>query len=84
VKDTDSDYAASATYYYSHINYDQQNFATALKGFNTLTGHPTFKSIVPYYISQIYYQEGNYDKLLETAPDLFKELKGREKMKLPN
>jgi TolA-binding protein len=79
VKDTDSDYAASATYYYSHINYDQQNFATALKGFNTLTGHPTFKSIVPYYISQIYYQEGNYDKLLETAPDLFKEAKGQRK-----
>jgi len=79
VKDTDSPYAASANYYYSHINYENGNFATALKGFESLRDHPSFKSIVPYYISQIYYQEENYEKLLNTAPQLFEEAKGPRK-----
>ncbi len=79
VKDSKSNYAASATYYYSHINYDEKNFPTAIKGFESLSDDPSFKSIVPYYISQIYYQEGNYEKLLNTAPKLFEEAKGPRK-----
>lgn len=79
LKDSKSSYAPSATYYYSHINYDDKNFATALKGFESLKDNPSFKSIVPYYISQIYYQEENYEKLLSTAPQLFEEAKGPRK-----
>ncbi len=79
VKDSKSSYAPSATYYYAHINYDEKNFPSALKGFESLQENSTFKSIVPYYICQIYYQEENYDKLLETAPKLFEEAKGPRK-----
>ncbi|NOR86577.1 MAG: tetratricopeptide repeat protein [Bacteroidales bacterium] len=79
VKDSNSSYAASATYYYSHINYEDKNYPSALKGFFKLENDAVFKSIVPYYISQIYYQEENYEKLLETAPRLFKEAKGARK-----
>lgn len=79
VKDSNSSYAPSATYYYSHINYDDKNFATALKGFESLKDNSSFKSIVPYYICQIYYQEENYEKLLNTAPQLFEEAKGPRK-----
>ncbi len=79
VKDSNSSYAASATYYYAHINYESKNYPTALKGFLKLESDPVFKSIVPYYISQIYYQEENYEKLLQTAPRLFKEAKGARK-----
>ena len=55
VKDTDSKFAAPATYYYSHIAYHQQNYATALKGFKTLEEHELFAPIAPFYISQIYF-----------------------------
>lgn len=79
VKDSNSSYASSATYYYSHINYNEKNYPSALKGFVKLENDPVFKSIVPYYISQIYYQEENYEKLLETAPKLFEEAKGPRK-----
>ena len=79
VKDSNSSYAASATYYYSHINYDEKNYPTALKGFLKLENDPVFKTIVPYYISQIYYQEEDYKKLLETAPELFERAKGARK-----
>lgn len=79
VKDSKSSYAASATYYYAHISYEAKNFPTALKGFLKLENDKVFKSIVPYYISQIYYKEENYEKLLETAPKLFGEAKGPRK-----
>lgn len=79
VKDSETSYAPSATYYYAHINYEEKNFASALKGFERIKDNPSFKSIVPYYISQIYYQEGDYDQLLHTAPQLFEDAKGPRK-----
>lgn len=75
VKDSKSSYAPSATYYYAHVNYEEKNFPSAVKGFLALEDDPSFKAIVPYYICQIYYQEGEYDKLLEKAPKLFEEAK---------
>lgn len=82
VKDTKSSYAPSATYYYAHINYEEKNFPSAVKGFLTLENEPSFKAIVPYYICQIYYQEGEYDKLLEKAPQLFEVAKEPRKTEI--
>ncbi len=79
VKDSKSTYAPSATYYYAHINYDEKNFPSALKGFLSLKDDPTFKAIAPYYICQIYYQEKDYEKLLEIGPQLFKDAQGPRK-----
>ncbi len=82
VKDSKTSYAASATYYYSHINYEDKKFDAALKGFQSLTDDPVFKTIVPCYISQIYYQKGDYDKLLQIAPKIFENAKGLRKNKI--
>ena len=79
VKDSKSSYAPSATYYYAHINYESKNYPSALKGFIKLDDDPVFKSIVPYYICQIYYQQEEYEKLIETAPTLFEEARGTRK-----
>ena len=79
VKDSKSSYSSSATYYYAHIKYEDKNFTSALKGFKKLENDPVFKSIVPYYICQIYYQEEAYDKLIEIAPALYKEARGDRK-----
>jgi len=79
VKDSKSSYAPSATYYYAHIKYEEKSFVSALKGFETLENDPVFKTIVPYYICQIYYQQENYHKLIEVAPLLFEEAEGNRK-----
>lgn len=70
VKDTDSKFAAPATYYYSHIAYHQQNYATALKGFKTLEEHELFAPIAPFYISQIYFFQGDYQRVIDYTPPL--------------
>jgi len=68
VKDKNSEYSQAATYYYSHIAYDQKDYETALSGFQRLSKDPNFSPVVPYYITQIYYLQKKYDELLAYAP----------------
>ncbi|MFC2151904.1 tetratricopeptide repeat protein, partial [Bacteroidota bacterium] len=70
IKDINTKYSAPATYYYSHIAYQDKNYETALQGFQKLNENETFAPVVPYYITQIYYLQGRYDEVLEYAPAL--------------
>lgn len=70
VKDSDSQYGAPALYYYSHIAYQEESYQLALEGFEKLLGDARFKEVVPYYIAQIYYLQGNYEKVTEFAPKI--------------
>ncbi len=70
IKDTDNKYSSPATYYYSHIAYHQKKYATALKGFENLKDDPTFSPLVPYYISQIFYLQRDWEKVVSYAPKL--------------
>ncbi len=70
IRDSNSLYHPPATYFRSHIAYTSGDYRKALKGFKILRDDPTFKSIVPFYIAQIYYLEGEDDKLMEMAPGL--------------
>lgn len=63
-------YTNTAIYYVSHIQYSKKNYETALNGFLKLQADPAFKPVVPYYISQIYYLQGKYDKVIEYSPGL--------------
>ncbi len=67
IKDMESKYTSPALYYYSHIAYDQGNYATALNGFLKLVDDETFAAIAPYYIAQIYYLQKNFEKVIEFA-----------------
>ncbi len=68
--DVDTDYTPPAIYYFSAIAYENGFYKTALEGFERLKGDETFGSIVPFYITQIYYLNRNYDGILEMAPAL--------------
>ncbi len=63
-------YQPPALYYYSHIAYEEKNYQTALEGFVKLKYNPNFSETVPYYITQIYYLQGNFEKLLAYAPPI--------------
>ncbi len=79
IKDGDSKYATPALYYYSHINYIDKNYETALQGFLKLRNDNTFSSIAPYYISQIYFLQGKYDQVIEYAPNLLDSVNTKRK-----
>jgi len=75
-KDATSIYGTMSLYFYSHIKYISQQYQTALNGFIELKEQPAFASIVPYYISQIYYNQEKYDELIEYAPSLLDSISG--------
>lgn len=73
IKDVDNKYMFPATYYYSHIAYNEKNYETALQGFNKLVSNETFGSVVPYYITQIYFIQGKYSQVVKEAPKLLND-----------
>ncbi|HIP37094.1 MAG TPA: tetratricopeptide repeat protein [Crocinitomix sp.] len=70
VIDKGSKYSDPALYYYSHIAYTNKDYQVALDGFLKLNENPAFSKTVPYYIAQIYYLQGNYEKVTKYAPNL--------------
>jgi TolA-binding protein len=73
IKDKDNKYMNPAIYYYSHISYTEKNYGTALEGFNKLVNNETFGTVVPYYITQIYFIQGKYETVTKTAPSLLND-----------
>ncbi len=73
IKDVDNKYAAPANYYYSHIAYQEKKYEIALQGFNRLANDETFGTIVPYYITQIYFIQGKYSEVVKNAPALLND-----------
>ncbi|MFM7218463.1 MAG: tetratricopeptide repeat protein, partial [Bacteroidota bacterium] len=69
VKDKDTKYATAAQYYYAHMAYVNRNYETALREFLKLRQSESFAPVAPYYITQIYYKQGNFEKVLEYAPN---------------
>lgn len=70
IKDVDNKYNAPALYYYAHIAYLNENNETALQNFQKLSKNEIFAPIVPYYITQIYFRQDRYDKVIDYAPAL--------------
>jgi TolA-binding protein len=70
INDSSSLYYGPATYFRSHIAYLEHDYNKAIKGFNKLRDDDIFKNIVPYYLAQIYYLQGNYEELLTMGPGL--------------
>ncbi len=74
ILNTDNRYSAPATYYYSHIHYEQKNYETALNGFLSLKDDETFSPISPYYVTQIYFMQKKWKKVIEYAPGLLESV----------
>ena len=72
--DLDTKYTSPALYYYSHIHYDEENYQTALNGFLRLTKDKTFGPVAPYYIVQIYYEQGMYKEITEFTPGILENV----------
>ncbi|MBL7922609.1 MAG: tetratricopeptide repeat protein [Bacteroidia bacterium] len=62
-----SKYQTAAQYYYGHIAYSNNNYKTALEYFSKLDSSATFGPLVPYYITQMYFEQGKYDDVIQYA-----------------
>lgn len=65
IRNTENPYQKPAIYYYAHLSYEDQKYAAALENFQKIANEPGYKAIVPYYITQIYYFQGEYQKSID-------------------
>ena len=79
IKDGTSQYAAPATYYYSHLAYTEGNFMIALQGFEKLLTDDRFKAAVPYYVANIYYQQKKYDQVIQFGDNILDSVSAADK-----
>lgn len=70
LKQMDTRYNTTASYYYGYTQYTQGNFDEALPDFLNLENTPEYSHIVPYYIIQIYYNKKEYGQIMNRAEDL--------------
>jgi tetratricopeptide (TPR) repeat protein len=67
IKDKDSDYKIPSLYYYSHLEYLNKNYKTALEGFNFVIEDSRFVDIALFYIAKIHYHLGEYEVAIKRA-----------------
>ena len=66
----DSRYKVRGTYYYAYCMYKLERYDKALPALEQLENEPAYAKTVPYYITQIYYAQGNYEEAEKRANDL--------------
>ncbi len=70
VKRQSNAYAPASSYYAGFIEYSKSQFEEALFDLKKAEASPSYASIVPYLIANIYYKQGRYDTLIEYANSL--------------
>ena len=62
-------YQDAAKYYYSHIQYQRGRDDESLRYFDQLREHPVYGRVVPAYLMQLNYRNGNYEAVLRDGPE---------------
>ncbi len=53
-----------ANYYYAFISFNEKKYDEALAGFEIAMNLPEYQSVIPFYITEIYYFKGDRDKAI--------------------
>ena len=77
-----SPYQDDARYYYAHVQYVNKNYNEAKFHFKKIEDSPKYKGIIPLYMTQIDYVEGNYNAVIEGADEVLDNVKGQQKVEL--
>jgi tetratricopeptide (TPR) repeat protein len=56
-----------ANYYYGFISFYEKNYPEALTSIRIVENQPSYTKIVPYYVAQIYYFQGEKDQAIDYA-----------------
>lgn len=62
-----------ANYYFGFISFFEKDYKSAMDAFKKVEGEPTYQKLVPYYITEIMYFNGDKDKALEYGEKKLKQ-----------
>ena len=72
-EDKTTPYYYPANYYAGFCSFQEEKFKDALTYFDKASGSQKYGKEIPYYITQIYFAQKNYDAVLDYAPAKVKE-----------
>ena len=70
---TDNRYTSRATYYSAYCLYKEEKYDKALPIFKAMENNPEYAKTVPYFLTQIYYAQGEYEEVATRAEKLLRE-----------
>lgn len=82
IKNANNKYKEPATYYYGFISFYDKKYNDAQKSFEKLKTSTLYEDVVPYYLVQIYYLTGEYQKTIDYAESLLTNLKTKNRKEL--
>ncbi len=68
----DGKYYMAGNYYYGLLAYNESKYKQALQSFDRIKDEKEYRTIVPYYIAEIYYFSGARDKAQKLAEEIIK------------
>ncbi len=71
-REMEGPYRERSIYYLAYMEYQAEHYDAALEDFLLLRDNPDFKSEVPYFLTQIYFKDQQYEKVLQVAPEVSK------------
>ena len=75
-------YREQSRYYYAHIQYVKEKYNEALPHFRQLRTHPDYAKVVPAYIMQIDYLNGDYQSVIEEGRDAIQQADKKRKSEM--
>jgi tetratricopeptide (TPR) repeat protein len=69
----DSEYYEMANYYYGLASYYDKEYDNAVVAFKKIEKDPKYKNVIPYYITQIYFQEKQYQEVINYAEPIIEQ-----------
>ena len=75
-------YGAQAKYYYGYIAYNQEDYGTAEKYLGQVENNATYKSDISYYLADMNFKLGNFQKAIDYALPLLPRAKPIERSEI--
>ena len=82
VIDSKSPYAQPAGYFTAHIHYQKGDYDEALREFLAVKDDPRYRKYVPEYLIHIYYQQKQYQKVVELGRNYLKSVSSKQKAEM--
>jgi tetratricopeptide (TPR) repeat protein len=73
IKDIENRYYFPTNYYLGMCDFFSGNYSSAVKSFSRVEKSKRYKPYIPYYLSQIYFAQGEYDQLIYYAERKLKD-----------
>ncbi len=81
IKEKEGDYYYPSNYYHAVCCFYENDFNGAIKGFERCGASKLYGSSVPYYVTQIYFLQNKFDKVIEYAePKLSGDIRNKPEM----